>query len=154
MIQREFYLNMTLNDVLNLAHAWLLSNGFKIEKEVVKSTKAVTIAKSPTHHSIAIYINGHASKCSLLLRGTDVVLLLIAFLQSGGMQLQPPQQQQQQQQVITVNIPPVQYSSTPSAAPQPRPPSIPSADTLFCCACGSPNRKDALFCKVCGATIE
>jgi hypothetical protein len=69
------------------------------------------------------------------------------------------QQQQQQQQVIQVNVPPppppVQYyATTPSPPPQPRPPSIPPTDTVFCIACGSPNRKDARFCKVCGATID
>jgi ribosomal protein L40E len=153
MIKREFYVNMTLNEILNLAHTWLLSYGFKIEKEVVKSTKSVTVASSPAHHSITIWISGHARRCSVLLRGTDEVLLLITFLQSGGMPLQPQQQQQQQQQVITVNIPPIQYNTTPSTAPQPRPPSIPLADTFFCDSCGARVRVGAAFCKQCGAAV-
>jgi hypothetical protein len=66
-------------------------------------------------------------------------------------------QPQQQQQVIQVNVPPpLQYTAIPTSPPppQPRPPTIPPTDTIFCIHCGSQNVKVAKFCKVCGATIE
>ncbi len=142
MIKREFSLNMTLVDVLKLVHAWLLSNGFKIEKEVVKSSRSATIAKSPAHHSIEIYISSNARKSNVLLRGYDEVLSLISFLQSGGMPLQQQLQQQQQQQIIVNVVPP------------PPPIAQPIYARLECPYCHAPLRNTgAMFCERCGQRL-
>jgi len=168
MIKREFSLNMTLVDVLKLVHVWLLSNGFKIEKEVVKSSRSATIAKNPAHHSLEIYISSNARKSNVLLRGKDEVLSLITFLQSGGISLQPQLQQQQQQQQIVVNI-------VPPSPPIVQPPStnlecpfchaqLQSAYAIFCERCGQrlipvqtappPTSDSVMFCNKCGARLR
>ena len=144
MIKREITLNMPLAEVLKLAHAWLLSNGFKVDKEVVKSSRSATIAKSPAYGSIEIYISSNPRKSNILLRGKNEVLSLITYLQSGGMPLQPQLQQQQQQQQIVVNFMP-----PPPPFPQP------TIATMECPSCHAPlQNAGAIFCNRCGQRLR
>lgn len=174
---------MPLVEVLNLAHAWLLSNGFKIDKEVVKSSRSVTVSKSPAYGSIAIYISSNPHKSKVLLRGKNEVLSLITYLQSGSMPLQSQFQQQQQQQIVVNFIPPpplhpvIQPTNVTLECPfchaplpnagamfckrcgqrlasvQPAPPPPVSDSVMFCNACGARLAPDAAFCKRCGVAI-
>ncbi|MDD1779321.1 MAG: zinc ribbon domain-containing protein [Candidatus Helarchaeota archaeon] len=183
MIKREITLNMPLTEVLKLAYAWLLGNGFKIHKEVVKKSRSVTVAKSPAYGSIEIYISSNPHKSNVLLRGKNEVLALITYLQSGGMPLQSQLQQQQQQQIVVNFMPPPPappvvmaanvtlkcpfcHAQLPNAGAmfcrrcgqrltsvQPAPPPLASDSIMFCNACGAHLAPNAAFCKKCGVAI-
>ena len=165
----EFYLNADFNNILNVAKAWLHSNGFKIKEEKVKennkayinsytgailvTTESATkrwleirVSRLSTSNYIVLYekvtsFSDHM-KSDLI---KDEVLSLAAFLQSGGM---PLNLQQQQLQVIAINV-------VAPPAPPPVPAQLqPALPSIFCIQCGTRNQTDAAFCKNCGATIE
>jgi len=96
-VKCEVRLNMTLNEVLDLTRPWLLSNEFKLKKETVKGTKAITVAMivatSETRHSLVIRIIERARNCSVTAQGTDEALQLATFLQSQSQPHSPQQQQ-------------------------------------------------------------
>jgi len=173
-------LNVDLSTILETTKLWLNTNCFQIKDERVESNKFAINSYTGSavftpfskeidakrwleihtkltskgnyivlYEKVSVWGAG-AIKTNLI---KDEVMALATFLQTRCL-LSP---QQQQQQVIQVNVTPpvVQYDTTASSADmQPRPPSIPQTDTIFCIHCGTSNSKIARFCKVCGATIE